>query len=190
MKKDVKSAMAVDTRSANMPIYTRTGDAGMTGLFGGKRISKADCQVETYGSIDELTSYIGLVVVKLKNKKDALFLIEIQRDLYQIMSFLSEAKIDLSILEKKVSVFEKTIDEIEKKLPKLNKFILPGGNEISSLFQIVRVLCRKAERRNIDYFNSKQITDSELRIIKYLNRLSDLFFDFARKYGKNNEVVL
>lgn len=164
-----------------MPIYTKTGDLGMTSLYGGKRISKADCQVETYGSIDELTSYIGLVVVKLKSKKDRIFLIEIQRDLYQIMSFLSGAKVDLLKLEKKVTGFEKKIDEIEKKLPKLNKFILPGSNETSSLFQILRVLCRKAERRNIG---------QNLVIIKYLNRLSDLFFDLARKYGKNNEVVL
>ncbi len=173
-----------------MSIYTRTGDSGTTGLFGGKRISKADCQVETYGSIDELTSYIGLVVVKLKNKKDIDFLIGIQKDLYQVMSFLSGAKVDLLLLEKKVMVFEKTIDEIEKKLPKLNKFILPGGNEISALFQIVRVLCRKAERRNIDYFNKSEITSNQLLIIKYLNRLSDLFFDLARKYGKDSEVVL
>ena len=72
-----------------MPIYTRTGDSGMTGLYGGKRISKADCQVETYGSIDELTSYIGLVAVKLENKQETDFLKEIQKDLYKIMSFLS-----------------------------------------------------------------------------------------------------
>lgn len=173
-----------------MSIYTRTGDFGTTGLYGGKRISKAACQVETYGSIDELTSYIGLVVVKLKNKNDASFLIEIQRDLYQIMSFLSDAKIDLNFLEKKVKVFENEIDSIEESLPKLNKFIIPGGNELSARFQILRVICRKAERRNIDYFNLKQITNSELRIIKYLNRLSDLFFDMARKYGKNQEVTL
>ncbi|MFA6017056.1 MAG: cob(I)yrinic acid a,c-diamide adenosyltransferase [Patescibacteria group bacterium] len=182
--------MDVDIANANMPIYTRAGDSGTTCLYGGKRISKADCQIETYGSIDELTSHIGLVVVKLKNKDESAFLIEIQRDLYQIMSFLSGAKVDLTNLENKVLFFEKAIDKIEKKLPKLNKFIIPGGSEISSLFQILRVLCRKAERRNIDYFNSKQIRNDELQIIKYLNRLSDLFFDLARKYGKNNEVVL
>jgi cob(I)alamin adenosyltransferase len=178
-----------------MPIYTRTGDAGMTSIFGGKRISKADCQVETYGSIDELTSYIGLMVVKLKNKEEINFLVEIQRDLYQIMGFLSGAKVDLSPLNKKVMEFEKKIDSIESKLPKLNKFIIPGGNEISSLFQILRVLCRKAERKNIDYFNSTSLKlrgagNQQLIVVKYLNRLSDLFFDLARKYGKNNEVVL
>lgn len=173
-----------------MSIYTRTGDLGSTGLYGGKRISKADCQIETYGSIDELTSYIGLTVVKLKNKRDKDLLIRIQKDLYQIMSFLSGAKVDLKLLENKVLVFEKTIDEIEVKLPKLNKFILPGGNEISALFHVLRVLCRKAERRNIDFFNQSKITNNQLSIIKYLNRLSDLFFDLARKYGKDNEVVL
>ncbi|TRZ50858.1 cob(I)yrinic acid a,c-diamide adenosyltransferase [bacterium] len=173
-----------------MSIYTRTGDSGTTSLYGGKRISKADCQIETYGSIDELTSYIGLVAVKLKNKEEVDFMIKIQRDLYQIMSFLSGAKIDLIFLENRVLAFEKTIDKIEKKLPKLNKFILLGGNETSSWFQILRVTCRKVERRIIDYFNKKNITNSKLLIVKYLNRLSDLFFDLARKYGKNNEVVL
>ena len=173
-----------------MPIYTRTGDFGTTSLFGGKRISKADCQIETYGSIDELTSYIGLVVIKLKNKKEANFLVQIQKDLYQMMSFLSGSKTDLLFLEDRVLTFEKNINLIQKKLPKLTKFIIPGGNEISSLFQILRVLCRKAERRNIDFFNKTTITNDQLTIIKYLNRLSDLFFDLARKYGKDNEVVL
>jgi len=167
----------------------------MTGLYGGKRISKANCQIETYGSIDELTSYIGLVVVKLKNNEESDLLIGVQRDLYKIMGFLSGAKTELSFLEKKVTEFEKKIDLIEEKLPELNKFIIPGGNEISSLFQILRVLCRKAERRNIDFFNSTSLklrgaSKNELMIIKYLNRLSDLFFDLARKYGKDNEVVL
>lgn len=182
--------MDADIRSVNMSIYTRTGDFGTTGLFGGKRISKADCQIETYGSIDELTSYIGLVVVKLKNKQDNQLLINIQKDLYKIMSFLSGAKTDLLFLEDRVLTFEKNIDLIEEKLPKLTKFILPGGNEISSLFQILRVLCRKAERRNIDYFNKKMATKTELRVVKYLNRFSDLLFMMARKYGKNKEVVL
>jgi len=178
-----------------MVIYTRTGDSGMTGLYGGKRISKADCQIETYGSMDELTSYIGLVVVKLKNNEESDMLVGIQKDLYKIMGFLSGAKTELLFLEKKVEEFENKIDLIEEKLPKLNKFIIPGGNEISSLFQILRVLCRKAERRNIDFFNSTSLklrgaSKNELMIVKYLNRLSDLFFDLARKYGKDNEVVL
>jgi cob(I)alamin adenosyltransferase len=176
-----------------MSIYTRTGDLGTTSIYGGKRISKADCQIETYGSIDELTSYIGLIVVKLKNKEEKSLLVEIQKNLHKIMGFLSGAKINLLSLEKKVIQFEEKINLIEKKLSKLNKFIIPGGNEISSLFQILRVLCRKAERRNIDFFNNPSTsfrTSDKLIIIKYLNRLSDLFFDFARKYGKDNEIVI
>ncbi|HEX7543096.1 MAG TPA: cob(I)yrinic acid a,c-diamide adenosyltransferase [Patescibacteria group bacterium] len=167
-----------------MSIYTRTGDAGTTGLYGGKRILKSDLQVEAYGSIDELTSFIGLVANKLINKKDKLFLISLQKDLYQIMAVLSGAKIDLQFLfEKKVLSFENKIDELEKKLPKLTKFILPGGTEISSWFHILRVICRRAER-NVVRFNNNII------IVKYLNRLSDFLFVMARTYGKNKEIVL
>ncbi|MBI5123402.1 cob(I)yrinic acid a,c-diamide adenosyltransferase [Candidatus Roizmanbacteria bacterium] len=167
-----------------MSIYTRTGDSGTTGLYGGKRLSKSDLQVEAYGSIDELTSFIGLVVNKLINRKDKLFLISLQKDLYQIMAVLSDAKIDLKFLfEARVLSFEKKIDGLEKKLPKLNKFILPGGNEISSWFHILRVVCRRAERNAVRFNNN-------IIIVKYLNRLSDLLFVMARNYGKNNEVVL
>lgn len=190
MRKAVRNVTDADTANANMPIYTRTGDAGTTGLYGGKRISKADCQIETYGSIDELTSYIGLAVVKLSNKNEQDFLIEIQKDLYQIMSFLSNAKIDISFLGKRVKEFENKIDSIESKLPKLNKFILPGGNEISSLFQILRVICRRAERIIVDYYENNLTMKQLDNVLIYLNRLSDLFFDLARKYGKDNEVVL
>jgi len=166
-----------------MPIYTSTGDDGTTALYGGKRLLKSDLQIEACGSVDELTSFIGLVKDKIKNKSEKLFLISVQKDLYQIMAFLSGAKLDLKFLEEKVLSFEKKIDELEKKLPKLNRFILPGGTEISSWFQILRVICRSAER-NVIRFNNNII------IIKYLNRLSDLLFVMARNYGKNKEVVL
>ncbi len=167
-----------------MPIYTRTGDSGTTALYGGKRLLKSDLQVEAYGSIDELTSFIGLVVNKLINRKDKFFLISLQKDLYQIMAVLSGANIDPKFLfEEKVLTFENKIDELEKKLPKLNKFILPGGTEISSWFHILRVICRRAERNVIRF-------DNNIVIVKYLNRLSDLLFVMARTYGKNKEIVL
>jgi cob(I)alamin adenosyltransferase len=175
--------MDVDILSVNMSTYTRTGDTGITSLCGGKRISKADCQIGIYGLIDELTSFVGLVVVKVNNKKDKQLLISIQKDLYQIMGFLSGAKINLSFLENKILTFEKNIDEIEKKLPKLNKFILPGGTEISSWLHILRVICRKVER-NVVKLNNHII------VVKYLNRLSDLLFVMARNYGKNKEIIL
>ncbi len=166
-----------------MAIYTKTGDDGTTALYGGRRILKSDLQVDAYGSIDELTSFIGLVANKLINKKDKLFLISLQKDLYPIMAVLSGAKIDLEFLKKNIICFENRIDELEKKLPKLNKFILPGGTEISSWFHILRVICRRAER-NVVRFNNN------IEVVKYLNRLSDLFFTMARQYGKNKEVVL
>lgn len=164
-----------------MPIYTKTGDKGETSLFGGKRINKSHPQVEAYGTVDELTSFIGLVSSKLKNKYDRLFLIEIQRDLWKIMAALSGAKEDLSNLSKRVLIFEKRIDGLEKKLPKLRRFILPGGTELSSWFQVLRVVCRRAER-NVVRLNKESV------IIQYLNRLSDLFFVMARSYGKGKEI--
>lgn len=176
--------MAVDIVNVDMAIYTKTGDDGTTALYGGKRLLKSNLQVEAYGSIDELTSFIGLVINKLINKKDKLFLISLQKDLYQIMAILSGAKINPQFLfEKKILSFENKIDELEKKLPKLTKFILPGGTEISSWFHILRVICRRAER-NVVRFNNNII------IVKYLNRLSDFLFIMARNYGKNKEVVL
>lgn len=167
-----------------MPIYTKTGDDGTTALYGGKRLLKSDLQVEAYGSIDELTSFIGLVVNKLINRKDKFFLISLQKDLYQIMAVLSGASIDPKFLfGEKVLTFENKIDELEKKLPKLNKFILPGGTEISSWFHILRVICRRAERNVVRF-------DNNIIIVKYLNRLSDLLFVMARTYGKDKEIIL
>ncbi len=165
-----------------MPIYTKTGDRGQTSLYGGRRISKGETQVEAYGKIDELTSNMGLLIVKLYEQKEKLILTDIQKDLYEIMAVLSGAKRDLRYLKKKVAIFEQYIDKIESTLPKLRHFILPGGTELSALFHIVRTLCRSAEREVVRYK-----PDSFLAI-QYLNRLSDLFFDMARMYNKDNEI--
>ena len=172
-----------------MKIYTKTGDDGTTSLFDGKRVLKSSLQVKAYGSLDELSSLIGLVVVKLKNK-DKNLLIDIQKDLYKIMSILAgNNKINLE-LEKKVLEFEKIIDKVTKNLPLLNKFILPGGTESSAWFHILRTICRRAER-NIVNTNNRPITTYSLQpTLKYLNRLSDLFFTLARKYSKNKETII
>lgn len=181
-KKDVRNATAADTLSVNsMKIYTRTGDKGETSLYGGKRISKSDLLIEAYGTLDELNSFIGLVANKV-NKKERDFLITIQKDLYNIMANLSGAKIKIP-LEKKILEFEKEMDGIDKNLPKLNRFIIPGGIELSSWFHILRTICRRAERALVR-------ASGELTIIKYVNRLSDLFFMMARGHGQNKEVVL
>lgn len=168
-----------------MPIYTKTGDLGKTSLYGGIRVSKSDPRVEAYGLVDELTSFIGLVATKIKNKKDRDFMIGIQKDLYQVMAYLSGSKLDLAFLEGEISNFEKSIDQMDKKLPLLRRFIIPGGSETSSWFHILRVLTRKAERQAVS------LNDKNYKLpVKYLNRLSDLFFTMARIYGKGKEVVL
>lgn len=169
-----------------MPIYTRTGDKGTTSLYNGKRILKSDKQIDAYGTVDELTSLIGLVVVKIKNKNDKQFLTAIQRDLYKIMSVFSGSKMSLDNLINKVSQFEDKIDELDKKLPKLNKFIIPGGTEVSSWLHVIRAVCRRAERLIV-----KLEEDSyTVVIIRYLNRLSDLFFVLARFYNRKKEILV
>src|SRR3989344_1677296 len=173
-----------------MPIYTKTGDKGTTALFGGKRVSKADLQVETYGSVDELSSYIGLVSGKIINKETKIFLTEIQKDLYKIMSYLSGANLELKYLNKRVKEFEKMIDKTDKKLPKLTRFILPGGSEISAWLHVLRTVCRRSERSVIRFFSSSETLKqwSNQAILKYLNRLSDLFFPLARYYNKGKDT--
>lgn len=168
-----------------MPIYTKTGDGGTTSVYGGKRILKSDLQVEACGSVDELSSFIGVLIAKIKNKGDKIFLTEIQKDLYQIMALLSGAKIKNFKVGERVKKIEQKIDLISSKLPKLSQFILPQGTETSALFQVVRTVCRRAERRVVKL---SKLPTSNLQhptsIITYLNRLSDLFFVLARFYNK------
>lgn len=166
-----------------MAIYTRTGDKGETGAFGGKRISKASAQIEAVGIVDELTTYVGYVRLQVTGSGVQDSLVEIQKDLYRIMSVIGGAHIPIAYLANRTKVFEQEIDVITTKLPKLNSFILPGGTLEASLFHILRVLTRKAERTVV-------LTKSDAIIIQYLNRLSDLFFTLARKYAKGKETKI
>jgi len=173
-----------------MSLYTKTGDRGITSLYGGRRVLKSDTVVETYGSLDELSSFIGLTGLKLA-KTDRLLLTSIQKDLYQIMSFLAGAKVNLKFIDQRVIFFEKTIDQIENRLPKLGRFIIPTGHEASGWLQLSRTVCRRAER-NIVRFASGLASSLQppASTIKYLNRLSDLFFVMARKYNRDKEVLV
>lgn len=175
-----------------MPIYTKTGDQGETSLFGGKRVKKYNLQIEAYGSVDELTSFLGLVIAKIDNQSNKDLLTHIQKDLYLAMGTLCGATTDLTGLESRVLDFEQTIDTIDKKLPKLTRFILPQGGEMASLFQISRTVCRRAERHIVALFDQKDnnITlEKRSVIVQYLNRLSDLLFMMARFYSKGKEVM-
>lgn len=163
-----------------MGIYTRTGDTGRTSLYGGKRVSKNNPIVEACGTLDELSSYIGLIVSHLENQKDVEMLRAIQNDLYQIMAKLAGSKNRIDFIDDRLLVFEKQIDHLTRALPLLHDFILPGGSNTSALFHIARTVCRRAERRTVKLRPKK--------IISYLNRLSDLLFVFARTHSSNKEI--
>src|SRR3990167_9850065 len=173
-----------------MSIYTKTGDKGTTSIYGGKRISKDDLIIEATGSIDELSTFIGLIVNYITDKKEVLFLINIQKNLYLIMAYLSGAKIKLEQLSQETKKFEQLIDKYTSQLPKLNRFILNSGSKTASLFHMLRTTTRLCERRVITHLkNSKKMNnENEKLILIYLNRMSDLFFTYARKYSKNKEI--
>jgi cob(I)alamin adenosyltransferase len=175
-----------------MPIYTRTGDKGSTSLFNGKRISKADPRVEAYASADELTTLIGFAIAIVKDKNDKNLLLSLQKDIYLIMSHLAGAKVDIVYLKERVKSFEQIIDKIASKLSKLNRFILPGGTELSSRLHLCRIACRTVERRVVSALKKTNKVHQK-KIVKYIlpyfNRLSDLFFVLARKYNQRKEVL-
>mgnify|MGYP001608936546 FL=1 len=163
-----------------MAIYTRTGDKGKTSLMSGQRVSKSDLRVETYGTIDELNSAIGVVlsVISDKRKEIRKELIKIQNDLLEIGSALANpASKQLKYLQQRVKEFEKFIDQMTEKMPPLKNFILPGGGKAGAILHLARAISRRAERKTVA-LNNKQKVDNN--IIIYLNRLSDLLFTMAR----------
>lgn len=167
-----------------MKIYTKTGDKGETSLFGGKRVSKSSTQIEAYGAIDELNSFIGLAISisNIKEVKQNLF--NVQNDLLAIGAYLSGyPKLKLDLDDRTLEI-EKTIDKLDTKLPALRNFILPGGDNLASALHVARTVSRRAERRVISYFDQSQSSKinqhGKLQVIKYLNRLSDFLFVLAR----------
>lgn len=165
-----------------MSIYTKFGDKGKTSLYGGKTVSKASLRVEAYGNIDELNSFLGIVLAGLKNKDIKIELIEVQNDLLEIGASLaspaSNKHENLSkYFKQRVQEFEAKIDHLTKKLPELENFILPGGGVSGSNLHFARTLVRRAERRVVDLSTKEKVLTE---ILIYLNRLSDLFFMYAR----------
>lgn len=170
-------------------IYTKTGDSGKTSLFGGVRVLKSDVQVEAYGAIDELTSFVGLIVAHLQPSDTVAQLTLIQKDLYEIMAFLAGAKTPFSTTDR-VEALESLIDEVDARLPKLTRFILPQGGVVSSLFHVARTVCRRAEREVVKTLDSSSLDENRLAYsLRYLNRLSDLMFVMSRKYEETTEIV-
>lgn len=161
-----------------MPIYTKTGDDGTTAVFGGKRISKGDPQVEAYGSIDELNSVLGLIISYIpKDDEMRTFFRSVQEDLMNIGSVLAGWEGDISHIETRVGSMEKHMDVFGSSLPPLHQFILPGGTILGAHLHFARSVCRRTER-TIVRINRSHIQYTT--IVRYLNRLSDLCFVYAR----------
>jgi cob(I)alamin adenosyltransferase len=175
-----------------MAIYTRAGDKGKTTLREGKKVSKTHVRLEAYGAVDELNSSLGIVIANLKNAPLKKELLKIQNDLFEIGGQLASLKKNKKLdeyLEKRSTDFEKSMDQWTKKLPKLTQFILPGGSKSASLLHLSRTICRRAERRVVD-FSVKEKVDQN--VIMYLNRLSDFLFTMTRianKIEKQKEII-
>jgi cob(I)alamin adenosyltransferase len=165
-----------------MKIYTKTGDQGTTSLFGGQRVSKAELRIDTYGTVDELNSFVGLLRDQEVNNKRKQFLEAIQDRLFTIGSILAtepgNTKLKIpSIYEEDIVLLEQEIDKMDELLPPMKFFVLPGGHPSVSFGHVARTVCRRAERLTIALNNQEPI---EPLVIKYLNRLSDYLFVLCR----------
>ena len=165
-----------------MKIYTRTGDAGETALFGGRRVSKADSRVDAYGEVDELNAWIGLVRATGLDRDLDEPLVRIQKDLFALGAQLADPGDSIggrvaktSLGDDDISRLEQLIDRLEAELPPLRRFILAGGAPAGAALHVARTVCRRAERRIVSLTPSPDVL-----LIKYVNRLSDLLFVLAR----------
>lgn len=168
-----------------LKIYTKTGDDGQTGLFGGGRVEKDHPRVDAYGEVDELNAFIGMArAIELMPRIDEV-LVPIQRDLFSIGALLAtpdhekmreqlrKARID----EERIAELERAIDACEHELDPLRSFILPGGTPKSAALHVARTVCRRAERRVVALRRDVELPEL---VIIYLNRLSDLLFMLSR----------
>ena len=171
-------------------IYTKTGDKGSTSLIGGVRVPKSHIRIESYGTIDELNSFLGMVSDSARNAEVAEWLREIQDRLFTIGSVLAtnpdkEVKMKLPDLhDTDVQWLEQRIDKMNESLPDMRSFILPGGNLAGSTCHVARCVCRRAERLCVGMQQNDEYVP-EL-VIQYLNRLSDFLFVMARYLGHLN----
>jgi len=166
-----------------MKIYTRTGDDGTTGLFGGERVEKDEPVVEAYGSVDELNAGLGMVAAALTEGETRSKVVAIQSDLFRLGAELGcapgkEDRLGLTLLGgEDIARLEGFIDGAEAQLPALKSFILPGGSEAGARLHQARTLCRRTERR---VHAARHVRAVRREVLVYLNRLGDLLFVLAR----------
>ena len=175
-------------------VYTKTGDDGTTGGVGGTRVKKYDARLEAYGTVDELNALIGVLRSYDLPQNVSGLLIQIQNKLFNIGSRLASDEkgeaytASLVITEDHIKILENAIDKFEEDLPGLTHFILPGGEPVAAHCHVARTVCRRAERRILEFSEN---TPVQPETIKYINRLSDFLFVLARKIAldKNFEEV-
>ncbi len=173
-----------------MKIYTKTGDSGTTALFGGTRVPKDHIRIESYGTVDELNSHIGLIRDQAMDLHYKTILMEIQDRLFTVGAILAtppekevkkngELRLqNLGIIETDIALLENEMDVMEEALPPMTHFVLPGGHTTVSYCHVARCVCRRAERLAVHLDHNEPIDGMA---IKYLNRLSDYLFVLARK---------
>lgn len=165
-----------------MKIYTRTGDSGETGLFGGPRVPKNDLRISAYGSIDELNAALGLAGLHSESSLLAPLIVQFQNELFAVGAELATSDPAAHgtnlIAASHVKFMEATIDSLESALSPLKQFILPGGTALSAALHLARTICRRSERDLVSLIRSGTSVRNEL--LHYLNRLGDLLFVMAR----------
>lgn len=175
-------------------VYTRTGDKGTTSLVGGQRVSKFDIRLESYGTVDELNSHIGLLISLLQNQHDIEVLTHIQKLLFVVGSNLAtdqsntELKAASVVKADEIVSLEQEIDLIDEALPQLRAFVLPGGCQASAQCHVCRTVCRRAERRILALAEQAEV---QPELLQFINRLSDYLFVLARKINideKKSEI--
>jgi cob(I)alamin adenosyltransferase len=180
-----------------MKIYTKTGDKGMTGLYGGTRVSKSNLRIDSYGTVDELNSYLGLIRDQKVDNHTFESIIEIQKNLFvagavlatpadkEILKNGKKRLAETKVSEEMISFLETEIDIIDAELPVMTHFVLPGGHPVVSYCHVARSVCRRAERLVVQLAEQEEIGEN---VIQYLNRLSDYLFVLARKLTFENNA--
>lgn len=172
-----------------MKIYTKTGDKGQTSLYDGTRIDKDSLRVEAYGTVDELNSYIGFAVKFVEDEYIREKLFNIQKRLFFVageLATVEKGKFVYSIKERDIASLEKIIDEYLPKISGADSFIVPGSSTASAALHVARTVCRRAERRILTLRKQEEVGDL---LIKFVNRLSDVLYTFAR-YLESNLTIM
>ena len=162
-----------------MKIYTKTGDTGRTGLYSGRRIAKYDLRVESYGTVDELNAFLGLLRDHVADTKLKEELLEQQGLLFALGAALADDRPGeaYKLPAEAATNLEVAMDRMDADLPKMTHFILPGGAQVLSYAHVCRTVCRRAERRVVEL---AEMVELDGAVIVYLNRLSDYFFVLSR----------